>query len=143
MPNHPILPPANYVSPVAVGYADTQGSLNLVGPQAPLPVAASRSVAAPPPLAGSAVTSGLAGPYTPLPDVPIHLQLSGSWTGSGELLRSTDGGATLHGLTMAGTPWARFTGNANEVVWQEGERGATFYLRITLSSGALTYRVSQ
>jgi hypothetical protein len=40
-------------------------------------------------------------------------------------------------------PWASFTGNANEVVWQEGEQGASFYLNIAVTSGTVSYRLSQ
>jgi len=139
----PISPPASYVTPSAVGFADSAGQLALVSAESPMPVTTAARTGAPPPLAGTADASTVAGPFAPLPDVPIHLHLSGAWTGTVELQRSVDGGATMSGLTAAGMPWARFSGNANEVVWQEGDRAATFYLAVTLASGAIDYRLSQ
>ncbi|HYD23642.1 MAG TPA: hypothetical protein VEB68_02520 [Croceibacterium sp.] len=134
--------PSGYVAPTAVGFADEQDELVLVSADSPLPTAIIRGQA-PQPLAGLASESVVAGPFAPLPDAPLHLQLSGSWTGRAELQRSTDGGATRTALTAGGLPWARFEGNANEAVWQESERGATFYLDIVLTSGTLGYRLSQ
>lgn len=144
MSSNPILQPSPYVTPVAVGYADARGALNLVTSGTPLPVSTgARTGDAPAPLEGTTATSIVAGPFAPLPDAPIHLQLSGSWSGKVDVQRSADGGATRQELTLAGEPWGSFTRNANEPIWQEGERGATFYLAITLSSGTLKYRVSQ
>lgn len=132
--------PARFVTSTAVGFADEAGNLSVVSTDAPLPVAAARA-APPPPLQGSA--SALVGPYVPLPDAPIHLQLAGTWAGTVTLTRSVDNGTTRQPLTIGGQVWARFTGNANEVVWQEGEAAATFYLDVALTSGTIAYRVSQ
>lgn len=139
----PITQPANYVTPTAIGFADTVGDLALVNAAAPLPVAQMRSGTTPAPLAGQASGTALVGPFAPLRDTPVHLQLSGTWAGQVAMVRSSDGGATRQGLTAGGQAWARFTGNANEVVWQDGEAGATLYLDIALTSGTVTYRVSQ
>jgi hypothetical protein len=139
---YPISPPANYVTPTAIGFADSAGDLALVGDDLPLPVAPTRA-AAPVPLEGSASQAAVAGPFVPLRDAPVHLELRGAWTGQVALLRSTDGGATRSGVTAGGLPWATFTANANEVVWQEGEQGASLYLDIALTSGTVAYRVSQ
>ncbi|WP_232495037.1 hypothetical protein [Novosphingobium kaempferiae] len=143
MANSPIIPQSKYVTPVAVGFADGQGALSIVGSDVPLPVSTVRNAPTPAPMSGSSSTSIIAGPYAPITDTPIHLQLSGTWTGSVALQRSIDGGVTRQGLTVGGAPWAQFTANANEAVWQEGEAAATFYLAITIASGTLTYRVSQ
>ncbi len=140
--NYPISPPSTYVAPVAVGFADVSGFLSLASKAEPLPVAASRG-AAPAPLEGSVSEPRVAGPFAPLVDAPIHLELSGVWTGRVALQRSTDTGVTRSPLTCGGLPWARFTGNANEVVWQEGEQGVTFYLAIEIETGTLAYRISQ
>jgi len=139
---YPISPPAAYVTPAAIGYADSVGDLALVAEDAPLPVAVRRA-SSPAPMAGETSQPVLAGPFGPVPDVPIHLQLGGEWTGQVVLQRSTDGGATRNGLTAAGLPWARFSANANEVVWQEGEQGASLFLDISVTSGTLSYRLSQ
>lgn len=138
----PISYPTGFVTSTAVGFADAFGSLTLVSGDAPLPVASARA-AGPAPLAGVASASTLAGPFLPARDAPIHLQLSGTWAGLVTVQRSIDGGATLQPLTAGGLPWARFSANANEVVWQDAEAGARIYLDIALTSGAVTYRVSQ
>jgi hypothetical protein len=140
--NYPISPPAGYVAPVAVGYADPTGNMCLVSLTEPMPVSYTRA-AAPAPVEGSTSLSLVAGPYVPLLDAPIHLELAGDWSGRVEFQRSTDSGATRSSLTAGGRPWARFTGNANEVVWQESEQGVTFYLAIEIESGTLAYRISQ
>jgi len=138
----PVTYPTSFVTANAVGYADSLGNLSLVASDAPLPVMQTRA-APPAALAGQTTTTTLVGPFTPLRDSPIHLQLSGVWVGTVSVQRSTDGGVTRQALTAAGQTWARFNGNANEVVWQEGEAGATIYLDIAMTSGTLTYRVSQ
>ena len=144
MPNKPpIAQPATYVSPTAVGFADAGGTLSLVAGDMPLPVAQTRAAAAPAPLQGQLAASSVVGPFVPLRDAPIHLQLAGTWTGTVAVQRSTDGGATRQGLTAGGMPWARFSGNANEIVWQEGEGGVSLWLDVALASGTLAYRVSQ
>ena len=92
---------------------------------------------------GSASTSIIAGPYNPVTDRAVMLQLNGTWEGSARLLRSTDGGTTKHPVTLAGEAWAVFTSNAVEQVWNESEAGAELYIDIALQSGTLAYRVSQ
>ena len=140
--NYPISPPSTYIAPVAIGFADSNGDMCLVSLNEPLPVVSARG-AAPASLEGVTGQSVIAGPFTPLVDAPIHLELNGEWSGRVELQRSIDSGVTRSPLTAGGLPWARFTGNANEVVWQEGEQGATFYLAIEIDSGTLAYRISQ
>jgi hypothetical protein len=142
MPKYPISPPASYVTPTAIGFADSEGDLALVGEGVPLPVAAMRA-AAPAPLEGATSQSLIAGPFVPVPDAPVHLELRGEWSGQVALQRSTDGGITRSAVTAGGMPWATFSANANEIVWQEGEQGASLYLDIVLTSGTVSYRVSQ
>lgn len=134
--------PAGYATSFAIGYSDPAGDLALVTAATPLPVAC-QTVAPPPPMAGTAAVSGLIGPYSAAPAIPIHLQLGGTWEGRVSLVRSVDNGATTHGLTIGGMRWASYTANANEPAWQDNDASATFYLDITLASGAVSYRVSQ
>lgn len=134
--------PAGYATPFAVGYSDNAGDLALVTSEKPLPVSLAGGTR-PPALTGSASASGLIGPFAATAGMPIHLQTGGTWKGRVSLVRSVDGGATTSGLTAAGMPWASFSGNVNEVVWQESDPAATFYLDITLASGSVAYRVSQ
>ena len=142
MTKYPISPPASYVTPTAIGFADSDGDLSLVGAATPLPVTATRE-AAPPALAGQAAQAVVVGPFVPLLDVPIHLELGGVWSGQVALQRSSDGGTTRPGVTAGGMPWASFAGNVNEVVWQEGEQGVSLYLDIAVTSGTVSYRLSQ
>ena len=142
MTKYPISPPASYVTPTAIGFADSAGDLALVGDDLPLPVTARRE-AAPAPLEGQTSQTVVARPFVPLRDAPVHLALRGVWSGQEALQRSTDGGTTRSGVTAGGMPWATFSANANEIVWQEGEQGASLYLDIAVTSGTVSYRLSQ
>lgn len=135
--------PAGFVPQYAMAFGAVDGPAMAVHAGNPLPVRAVRQPALTPALAGSLTASGVAGPFLPELDRPIWVTLSGDWTGTVELLRSTDGGATIFPLTAGGARWARFTANANEAVADESEAGATYYLSATLLGGTLTYRVAQ
>lgn len=145
----PINLPARYASAFAVGHADASGNLNLVSEGQPLPVRVidgsigSGSGTSPNVLAGQTTTDTVAGPFQPALGVPITVTLAGTWTGTVKVMRSTDNGATLMPLTVAGAPWGEFQANANEQVWSEAEAAARFYLTIDLTSGSLSYRVAQ
>lgn len=138
----PVAAPATYAPLSAIGFADVDSTLAPVSADRPLPVS-SATVPAPPPLAASANASTTAGPFIPTSDRPVMVALSGTWTGTVNVLRSTDGGATRLPLTAAGQPWGSFTANCCEPVWQESVSGAALYLDIALSAGSLTYRVAQ
>ena len=62
----------------------------------------------------------------------------GTW-----MLRSTDGGTTRLPMTIGGSGWGSFQGNCNEPVAEESVAGATYYLAIAVTSGTLSYRVTQ
>lgn len=93
--------------------------------------------------AGSAASSRIVGPISPISGVPVWLTISGTWAGSVRVQRSTDGGLTKADLTALGSTVAVFTANCCEVVHEESEDSAELYLDITISSGSLTYRVGQ
>lgn len=134
--------PAGFAPAFALGYSDPAGNLILAGEARPIPVSQSDR-ARPQPLAGSTSTSTLAGPFLPIPGISVMLELGGSWTGAVQLQRSSDGGTTLHDVTVGGAAWGRYSGNACEPVWDESELGVELYLSVTLASGTLDYRVSQ
>ena len=138
----PIATPAGYASAIAVGFADSQDRLAVVGRDAPLPIVV-HGPPAPPPLQGSTDQSVTLGPFAAAADRTITVTLSGEWTGQVRLLRSTDGGATLTGLSVAGLAWGAFTGPCCEQVWHETEAGVGFYLAVELVTGTIAYRVSQ
>jgi hypothetical protein len=136
----PIVTPANFAAASAMGYSDASGGLNLVSANSPLPVSMT-AAATPSPLTGTASASGTCGPFFPARGVAVVLVLSGTWQGSVRVMRSTDGGATLSPLTVGGAPWAQFTGNICEPVWEDNDPSATLHLVVALTSGALTYRL--
>lgn len=142
--NRPIQTPAGYAPATAVGFANASGEMVLISADNPLPIAsAGASNPAPAPLMGQTSTNFAAGPFVPIADRPVVVQLDGTWQGAVQLLRSIDGGATKQPVTLAGQSWGLFTGNAMEPVWQESEAGAELYLDIVVTGGTLNYRVSQ
>ena len=108
---------------------------------APVPV--NTQAAAPTPLTVTASGSTTVGPFPPVIGRAVMLALSGTWVGSVQLLRSTNGGSTYFPLTLGGAVWGLFTSNCCEPVWDESEAAAQLYLQITLSSGSVTYRIAQ
>lgn len=138
----PVQTPAGFAPAFALGFADVTGDLVLASASAPLPVALGDRTR-PAPLAGTTAVSTLVGPFAPITGLSVILELGGSWTGRVQVQRSIDGGTTLRDLTMAGAPWANYSANVCEPVWDESDPDAGLYLSITLDSGSLDYRVSQ
>ncbi len=142
MPPIPVRTPANFTPTVAVSFSDTNGDTSPVRNDTPLPVAPV-PIAAGPALSGSSAVTGTFGPFVAVAGRPIVLALSGSWTGSVRILRSTDTGTTKLPLTVAGSPWAQYTANCCEAFWEESDAAAQLYLEATLSAGTLVYRIAQ
>lgn len=138
----PIQNPAGYAVTRAIAYADVDGSMVQVAAAAPLPVSIGAS-AATTPLSGTASSSTVVGPYQPALGRAMILALSGSWSGTVSVTRSTDGGTIRLPLTVNGATWGQYSGNVCEAVWEESESAARFYLEITLGSGSLAYRLAQ
>lgn len=125
----------------AVAYTAADGTAQLVGAAAPLPVSTQPvSTGA---LTGNATVNCVAGPFLPVVGRGVILTLTGTWAGSVQVERSVDGGATRVPLTAGGNLWALFSGNCCEAVWDESEAVAQLYLRIQLTSGAVGYRLAQ
>jgi hypothetical protein len=124
--------------------------------QSPVPVhGAGDGTATSTPLSGS-ITDATAhnlGPFAPQLARQIWLTLVGAGAvGQAQILRSTDGGTTQIPITKNSAvigPWSfgsdtPVTGVViNEPVMVETDAAATIYLSITLSAGALTYRLAQ
>lgn len=138
----PVEAPGGFAPVIAIGTTDASGMLALVGDDAPMAMIA-RPPQAPPPLEGSATTSAIVGPFVPAALVPVFVTLSGEWTGTVRLLRSSDGGATKHPVTAGGGEWGAFSANACEPVWVESEEGAALYLDLAPASGTIAYRLAQ
>ena len=141
----PIQSPAAYVPSRAAAFSDADGNALVVSNANPMPVAllAGGSGTVLTALAGSTAASGILGPYQPAVDRSIMLALSGTWSGTVKVVRSTDGGTTKLPLTVAGAIWGQFSGNCCEPVWEEADATSRFYLDVTLASGTLAYRLSQ
>ena len=142
MPATPIINPAGYAPTVAIGFADVANSLAAVGAANPLPIV-QQPISASAPLAGSTAATGIVGPFVPVVDRPVMLLLSGAWTGSVRVLRSTDSGTTKLPLTLGGIGWAQFSSNCCEPVWDESSVNALLYLDVTYASGTVVYRMEQ
>lgn len=138
----PVQTPGGFVPVVALGLDDGTGNLAVVTSTSPLPTQTAYP-AAPPALEGETMGDIVAGPFEPAPIAPVVCTLTGDFAGSVQLMRSVDGGATLHPLTVAGSQWGSFSGPACEPVWQESEIGATLWLDCKITSGTLTYRLAQ
>lgn len=142
MPTSPLKTPAGYVPQMAIAFANAGGDADIVSAANPVPVQ-DLPFAAAPALAGSASASAVLGPFQPRAGRAVVLALSGAWTGTVRLLRSTDGGATKLPLTAAGLSYGVFTANVCEPVWEESEAAALLYLDVAVLSGAVVYRMGQ
>ena len=147
MPNDPSMPdvsnPARSIPPAALAFGARNADATFVDAAHPLPVAEVLLAAGSTALAGSASETGVLGPFAPVLGRSLWLTLAGTWSGSVQVRRSADGGTTKHALTAGGEAWGAFTSNACEQVSLPTEAGETYYLDVTLVSGALTYRLSQ
>lgn len=138
----PVMAPGGFAPLSAIGFTQPDISLSPVTLNNPLPVSLT-APDAPQALAGTTATSTLIGPFTPAINRPVVLALGGTWSGSVKVLRSADNGATKLPLTAGGMPWAVFTTNCCEPVWEENTNGRELYLDVAVSAGSLTYRMEQ
>lgn len=136
--------PAGFAPAVAVAFGAGGAPATMVNASNPLPVTAAVGTASSTPLSGTISASGTVGPFAPQLSRPIWLTLSGSWAGSVQILRSTDGGATTLPLTYGdGTAKPALLSNFNAVAAEETVAAATYYLQFTRTSGTLQYRMEQ
>lgn len=134
--------PAGYAPLTALGFVQGDESIMAVSANAPLPVMAA-DLPSPAPLTGIASSNTVAGPFASIPGKPIILNLTGNWSGTVRVLRSSDGGTTKLPLTAAGSSWAVFQAPCCEAVWEESAIGAELYLDIAITSGSVAYRMAQ
>lgn len=142
----PISYPGKYALGVAMNYADAAGAATQVSQGSPLPVtfvAGDGPATGPAALSGTAASAVTVGPFAPIAGKPVILSLSGSWSGTAQLLRSVDAGATRLPLSLGGSPWGIYTANVCEPAWDETEGGATLYLQLSPATGSVTYRLAQ
>jgi hypothetical protein len=74
----------------------------------------------------------------------MYLTLSGGWTGTVQVQRSTDNGVTWNNITIGGgQTWGRYTGACDEVVDTPTDGASKYRLFFTISTGTVTYRLAQ
>lgn len=92
---------------------------------------------------------GITDPFAAVAGRPINVSAYGTGTGmSFRLLRSFDDGVTKLPLTVAGQPYAVWTGHVSEQAWVETEaptgHPVLFYVEMTATTGGSeTVRISQ
>jgi hypothetical protein len=139
--NQSIQFPASYAPGVAIAWGDSNSNAQVVSQGAPLPV---NTILTPTTaLTGTVSQSATVGPFTPIIGRSVMMALSGNWSGSVQLMRIAPGQPAMLAVTLGGTPWAFYTVNCCEAVWDENEQGALLYLAITLTAGSITYRLAQ
>lgn len=111
----------------------------------PLPIADGPLSAATSTALTGTVTTGTTtiGPFTPQLGRGIRVILRGTWAGTFAVGTSVDACATINPLTIGGSTWGSFTGNANEVVDIPTLAGVVYCATATVSSGSLSYGVRQ
>lgn len=131
-----------YATLSSIGVLAADGTVVPVSAEFPLPIATDAApVGLPAALTGTATGTTTVGPFVPAAGKPVTIVLHGTWAGSVSVKRSSDGGATMQPLTVAGQAWARFTGNACEQVWEEATADNQLFLEIAVTSGTLSYRL--
>jgi len=136
--------PGGFVPQIALTFGARDGAAVAVDRANPLPTRAVTAAAGSVPLAGTMGESGVAGPFAPDLDRAIVVTLSGEWSGTVTLLRSSDGGATRRPLTFIdGSAKGVWSNNVNTAVGEESVAGATYYLQFARGAGTLAYRVEQ
>lgn len=93
------------------------------------------------PISGTQSGTLVVGPFDPILNKPVFIELSGTWAGTVTLQRSTDLGTTKLPVTSAGSPWGVFSANACEPVWEDSSASALLYLSIVVTSGNLNYKL--
>lgn len=98
-----------------------------------------------PPVTASLTAPGNTSALPAVAGRPINVSITGTASGlSARLTRSFDSGATWLPLTVAGQPYAVWTGNISEQAWVETEAGVQFRVEVAaLAAGTATIRISQ
>lgn len=137
--------PAGYATGNSPCVKLADGSCAPVSLSNPLPIASGPlSAATSTALSGTATTGTTAiGPFTPQLGRDIRVILRGTWAGTFTVGTSVDACTTINPLTIGGSTWGSFTGNANEVVDIPTLAGVVYCATATVSSGSLSYGVRQ
>jgi len=136
--------PAPYVPLFAMAYTSNTGVAVPISTAVPLPTQLALSAAMCAPLTAVFTATGNSANFTPDLGRPVWVRLSGTWAGSMQLKRSTDG-ANWYPVTYSdGTVKGVWTGNVNAPITEETCAGAVYRLECTAyTSGTIAYEVRQ
>lgn len=95
------------------------------------------------PVASSQTATGTSTAFTPDLNRPIWVRLSGTWVGTVQLMRSTDGTNWFPITSATGVTKGLWSANVNAPITQESVSGATYRLSFTMTSGQVDYEVRQ
>lgn len=96
------------------------------------------------PLTGTLNATGNTTAFTPQLGRDMYLTLSGTFSGTVQVQRSTDNGATWNNITISGgQQWGRYTGACDEVVETPTDGASRYRLNIVLTTGTVNYRLAQ
>lgn len=131
------------VGAVVIATGEPGSTATTVSPSNPLPTVEGPLTPATSTALVGTVTTGttVIGPFTPQLGRAIRVILRGTWAGTFTVSTSVDGCTTVNPLTIGGSTWGSFTGNANEVVDIPTLAGVVYCATATISSGSLTYGV--
>lgn len=88
--------------------------------------------------------SGSSAAFTPQLGRDMYLTLTGTWTGTIQIQRSTDGGTTWRNITIGGgSPWGRYTVNCDEIVDRPTDASGTYRITWSGATGSAHYRLAQ
>jgi hypothetical protein len=74
----------------------------------------------------------------------IWVHTWGTWTGTVQLMRSTNGGLTWYPITTSsGTVKGQWTTNVNAAITEETCIGAVYQIQFTWTSGTMNYEIRQ
>lgn len=89
---------------------------------------------------GQSINTGMLSPDT---GYYLYLTLTGSWTGTVVVQHSTDNGVTWNAVTTNGQPAGTYIRNCDEDVLKVSDPNSKYRLAISVTSGALAYRLAQ
>jgi hypothetical protein len=96
------------------------------------------------PITGTADGSSSSNVLVPDVGYYIYVTLTGTWTGTVQVERSTDNGVTwLPITTHEGSAAGKFTGNADEDVLLVADSQSRYHLKFDITSGSVSYRLAQ
>lgn len=95
------------------------------------------------PVASTASANGFSTVFSATPGYKLYLTLTGTWTGSVSLLRSTDGGFNWNQVTHQDGVPVTITQNCDESLTMVTQADVKYRLEFAVASGTIIYRLAQ